>query len=288
MAATDDLLRRVERACRDRTSSRKLRDRLLDDVRTVLPFDGHVFALTDPVSKVGTSPHAHVPMLPWPRLPELLRWRYLTTVNRPDMTSDGPATSLLGSTASPDESLMWRHVQRELGVVDVAAVGFGDRFGAWGFLELWRTSAPFSAEELAVLTRLKPLVTPALRGSLAGTFADDQGDVRALGPAVVVLGPDLQVRQQTDAAGAALMQLLPPDEPMAPIPAAAYNVGAALIAKEQGVTADRALEPGSPRRSPVADRQGLAAGRGHRRLDRVVHARRTARPGHAHPRVVRA
>ena len=56
-----------------------------------------------------------------------------------------------------------------------------------------------------------------------------------LGPAVVVLDPDLQVRSQTAGAAAALLQLNPPDEPMAPIPAAAYNVAAALVAAEQGV-----------------------------------------------------
>jgi DNA-binding CsgD family transcriptional regulator len=56
-----------------------------------------------------------------------------------------------------------------------------------------------------------------------------------VGPAVVVLDPDLQVRSQTAAAAAALLQLNPPDEPMTPIPAAAYNVAAALVAAEQGV-----------------------------------------------------
>jgi DNA-binding CsgD family transcriptional regulator len=54
-------------------------------------------------------------------------------------------------------------------------------------------------------------------------------------PAVVVLGPDLQVRGQTEGAAAAFLQLLPPDEPMPPIPAAAYNIGAALLAHEAGI-----------------------------------------------------
>jgi hypothetical protein len=42
-------------------------------------------------------------------------------------------------------------------------------------------------------------------------------------------------RTQTQAAADALLRLNPPDEPMAPIPAAAYNIGAALLAQEQGV-----------------------------------------------------
>ena len=39
------------------------------EVRRVMPFDAYVFMLTDPVTRVGSSPLADVPMLPWPRLP---------------------------------------------------------------------------------------------------------------------------------------------------------------------------------------------------------------------------
>ena len=50
-----------------------------------------------------------------------------------------------------------------------------------------------------------------------------------------MLGDDLRVRTQTERAASALLQLLPPDEPMEPEPAAAYNAGAALIAFEEGM-----------------------------------------------------
>jgi hypothetical protein len=216
--ASDDLLLRIEATCRASLSSRVLRERLVALVRGRIGFDGHVFALTDPATKVGTSPHADVPMLPWPRLPELIRWRYLTLVNRPDRLSGGVASSLRTATAEPSESLMWEHVLRELGVVDTATVAFDDRYGAWGFLELWRTTAPFTRDELALLTAMSPVVTTALRSAQARTFADAGDDVRVSGPAVVVLGPDLRVRRQTDAAAAALLELLPPDEPMARSP----------------------------------------------------------------------
>lgn len=235
MVATDDLLLRIESLCRMPLSSRVLRERLVALVRSRIAFEGHVFALTDPTTKIATSPHADVPMLPWPRLPELIRWRYLTLVNRPDLLADGVASSLLTATTSPSESLMWQHVQRELGVVDTAAVAFNDRYGAWGFLELWRTTIPFTRGDLALLSDLSPVVTAGLRAAQARTFADVGGERRAVGPAVVVLGPDLAVRQQTEGAAATLLQLLPRDEPIAPIPAAAYNIGAALIAQEEGV-----------------------------------------------------
>jgi DNA-binding CsgD family transcriptional regulator len=49
---------------------------------------------------------------------------------------------------------------------------------------------------------------------------------------VVLLDPDLRVRDESDAAGRALLRLLPPDEEVPPVPAIAFNVGAALLAGE--------------------------------------------------------
>lgn len=216
-------------------SAKALRQGLLALVRERIPFDGYVFPLTDPVTKVATAPLADVPMLPWPRLPEMIRWRYLTLVTRWDTLLGQPARSLMGSTDSPEESPLWRNVQSDLGIVDTATMAFGDRYGAWGCLELVRTSAPFTATELALLTSLQATVTAGLRAAVARTFVDPADQLVPVGPAVVVLAPDLSVRTQTEAAAQALLQLLPPDEPMAPIPAAAYNVGAALVAQEEGV-----------------------------------------------------
>jgi DNA-binding CsgD family transcriptional regulator len=142
---------------------------------------------------------------------------------------------LLTSTPSPSDSLVWRHVQRDLGVVDSASVAFGDRHGAWGFLELLRTSGPFDPAELDVLTALAPTISTGLRAAVARTFAEPTAGTAPTGPAVLVLDPALGVRHRTDDADAALRQLLPPGEPMDPIPAAAYNVGAALIAQEAGI-----------------------------------------------------
>lgn len=204
----------------------------------MVPFGAFLFALTDPVTRVGTSPLADVPMLPWPRLPALIRARYLTTLNRWPELLDAkiPAASLLATTeGDPSRSLVWREVQRELDVVDLAIAAFGDRYGSWAFLELWRTDGSFTPEELHYLGALAPYVVPGLRSALARTFVDTPEQLLPVGPAVVVLDPDLQVRSQTAGAAAALLQLNPPDEPMTPIPAAAYNVAAALVAAEQGV-----------------------------------------------------
>lgn len=228
-------MRRIEAVCTGTLTSRELREQVLVRLREQVPYDGHVFALVDPTTLVATSPHADVPMLPWERLPEVIRWRYLSVVNRVDTLLGEPAMSLRLATGSPSRVPMWEHVLQGLGVVDTATVAFGDRHGGWGYLELWRTSAPFTQYDLDVLTAIGPTVTSGLRDTVARTFVDPSDQLLPVGPAVVVLGPDLQVRHQTEAATAALLRLLPPDEPMAPIPAAAYNVGAALIAQEEGV-----------------------------------------------------
>jgi DNA-binding CsgD family transcriptional regulator len=93
----------------------------------------------------------------------------------------------------------------------------------------------FTATEEAFLTRIAPNVTTGLRQAVARTFVEPEQSLPPLGAAVVVLDPDLHVRAQTAGAAAALLTLNPPDEPMAPIPAAAYNLGAALVASEAGI-----------------------------------------------------
>jgi len=105
-----------------------------------------------------------------------------------------------------------------------------------GVLDLWRyRGGSFQADELRLLATLARPVTAGLRAAIARTFVDPGRHLHPIGPAVVVLDPGLQVRSQTEAAAEALLRLNPPEEPMAPIPAAAYNIAAALIAQEYGM-----------------------------------------------------
>jgi DNA-binding NarL/FixJ family response regulator len=231
-------LDRIERLCRGSLTAKALREQVVDEVRRAVPFDGYLFMLIDPVTRVGVSPLADLPMLPWPRLPGLIRARYLTRLNRWDVLLDDgvAAASLVAATGGHlEESLLWAEVQRELGVTDTVAAPFADRYGAWGLLDLWRTDGAFTSEELRFVSSLSGALVPALRSALARTFVDEAQQLVPVGPAVVVLDPDLQVRSQTAAAAQALLTLNPPDEPMTPIPAAAYNVAAALLASERGV-----------------------------------------------------
>jgi DNA-binding CsgD family transcriptional regulator len=239
MAATsDELLGRVDRLCRSAKTAKALREEILAALRPVVGFDAHVFMLTDPFTRVATSPLADVPM-PWSMLPDLIRLRYLTLVNRWDALLDAGTTvsTLLEATAGrPEGSLLWRDVLCGLGVTDMAAMPFGDKHGCWGLLDLWRIgSRPFDAEERAVLSSMSAFVTAGLRRAVSRTFVDAPDAQPAIGPAVVMLAPDLHVRTQTAAAADTLLRLNPPDEPMAPVPAAAYNAAAALVSAEQDV-----------------------------------------------------
>jgi hypothetical protein len=79
-------------------------------------------------------------------------------------------------------------------------------------------------------------VTLALRRSQASAFlsgASRHGP--RLGPVVLLLSPDLQVRGQTPQTQDYLRVLVPPEEDRPPIPAIAYNVAAQLLAVEAGV-----------------------------------------------------
>jgi len=234
------VLDRVERLCREPRTSKALREAALEVVRRAVPFDAHVWLLTDPVTCVGTSPLADVPMLAWPRLPELGRQRYVTTLNRwTELRRAGTAAASLHAATAGDlaRSPLWREVLEGMGVTDVASSVFADRFGCWAWLDLWRCGGTFSTDEVALLRALTGPLTEALRAAQARTFVEDAEPVDLAGPAVVLLDAGLRVVSRTATADVALRELNPPgEEPLTdPIPAAALNVAAALVAAEAGV-----------------------------------------------------
>ena len=199
---------RVERACAADAESKQLRLAVLASLRSVVAFDAHVWLLTDPVTRVGTSPLAEIPGLAWADLPNLIRRRYLA----------GEA---------------WTDF-RPPGASDLASSVYADRFGCWGWLDLWRTSGTFTTDERRLLTSVRTAVTAALRRAQARTFLAPMVDPEAAEAAVLLLGPDLRPRGQTSAAARALMQLNPPGGDIPVVPAAAYNVAAVLLAAEAG------------------------------------------------------
>src|SRR5215813_1604905 len=125
----------IMRICRGEADVRILRLEALDAIRRAVSFDAYAWLLTDPETSVGSSPLADVPCLP--RLPQLIRLKYLTTVNRWTSLSSAVA-SLDGATGGAlSQSLMWRELLCRYQVTDIASSFYRDRFGCWGFLDLW-------------------------------------------------------------------------------------------------------------------------------------------------------
>jgi len=82
---------RVLRICDAAGEARTLRLELLEAISRVVGFDAYAWLVTDPETSVGCAPLADVPCLA--QLPELIRLKYLTTVNR--------WTALRGNVAQP-------------------------------------------------------------------------------------------------------------------------------------------------------------------------------------------
>ena len=228
---------RVLEHCRTVGDERTLRRQVIEELRAVLGFDSYAWLLTDPETSVGVSPLAEVTWLG--ELPRQIELKYRTSVNR-WTTLDDTSVALLSQVTGGDltQSLVWRDLLVRYDVGDVASVVFKDRFGCWGFLELWRAGerGPFNATDAACLAAVVKPLTLALRRCLASTFLP--GSVRHVphvGPIVLVLSPALEVRGQTPETTDTLRTLVPPAENRSPVPASAYNVAAQLRAVEEAV-----------------------------------------------------
>lgn len=229
------VLGRVKSLCANESDSLILRQALLQEIRAVVDFDTYAWLLTDPETEVGCAPLADVPYLR--ELPRLIRLKYSTTINRWTHLST-PVATLLGATVDrPERSLVWRELLSAHSVSDVASLVFRDRFGCWGFLDLWRsgTGSRFTEDETSFLEELAPVITTGLRQAQRETFTSVATRPERTGPIVMVLSPTLDVKAQTPETEAFLRVLVPPDPNRPAIPAAAYNVAAQLIASELGV-----------------------------------------------------
>jgi DNA-binding CsgD family transcriptional regulator len=231
---------RVVRICAAARDARDVRLELLDEIRRVVGFDAYAWLLTDPETTVGSAPLADVPCLP--ELPRAIGLKYLTKVNRWTTLNDPAPVALLGEATGgePARSLLWRDLLAGYGIGDIASSAFKDRFGCWGFLDLWRSGATarFSPADTTFLTSIARPITTALRHCQANTFVIRPSRPLRLEPAVLLLSKDLDVVGQTSPTHEYLRVLVPPEHDRPPIPAGAYNVGAQLLAVEAGVDAN--------------------------------------------------
>ena len=227
------------------SDARTFRTDVLRELHRAVDFDAHVWLLTDPVTTVGSDPHADVPALG--QLPSLIKFKYLTPVNRwTDLAARRVDVASLVEATGGDltKSLLWREVLHDFGVTDVASIVMVDGYGCWGFLDLWRStsSTAFDNQELAFLRHLAPVLTRALRLRQSATFSSvPPARHRAGGSVVLVLRENLRVYSQTGAAEQWLRTLLPTSWDLPPVPASVYNAAAQLLAVEDKVDSHEAL-----------------------------------------------
>jgi len=230
---------RIDEICASLVDATALRRGVLDAMRGVVEFDAFVWLLTDPVTTVGVAPFAQVPCLP--ELPRLIKAKYGTGLNRwTTLMGAGSPVGLLRDTVGGAliRSRVWREVMSRHAVGDVASTVFADRFGCWGFLDLWRDDrrGPFSRADAEFLTQVAPSVATALRLCQSRAFVEVATPHRQEhGPVALTLDDDLRILSRTSASKAWLERLLPPVPSEQAVPASVYNVAAQLLAAESGV-----------------------------------------------------
>lgn len=216
------------------TDDRVARAYMVDSIRRRVSFDYYAFLLTDPVTTVGCSPVAAVPDVA--ALPDLIRLKYLTAINRwTGLPAIGCATLQHATAGRPERSLVWREQLAGHGVVDVLSVVFVDRYGCWGFLDLWRLATHFTEHEVAALAMARAAITSRLRALQAASFTSAEPALRRRGPGALVLSADLEVRAQTPQTHDWLATLVPAESGRGVVPAGAYNVAAQLLANHARV-----------------------------------------------------
>ncbi len=217
--------RALEAVARGSTSGRERRVAILAALRRSVPFDAYAWLMTDPETGVGADPLAEVPDLS--RLPELIRGKYLGRRNH-WRTMTSPVATWAGHESHGDP---WVALLTSLGVTDVASVVLRDRHGLWSFVDLWRIGGAFTRDEVDTLARCAPQLTLLARGLVSEGFVD-HAQTGPDGPAVLILDRALTVRRTTAATDEFLARLLPREG--RPVPAAAYNVAAQLLANDAG------------------------------------------------------
>ncbi|TAP44248.1 LuxR family transcriptional regulator [Arthrobacter sp. S39] len=242
---------------------RSLRAEVLAEVGRVVPFDAFVWPLCDPVTATGVAPRARIPCPE--ELPLLIRLKYLSRQARWTglAGSASPASTLLRATGGdPSRSPLWEGVMKRYGVTDVLSVAFADKYGYWGWLDLWRVGGDgaFSEAEAGYLADVAGALTPLLRRSIARQFGppDDVEHGRTDAPttevpsksgrpqnvarrgelppqAVITLDEDMAVVGETASTSDWLELLQPGPRPYQAVPAEVLNVAAQLLAREAGV-----------------------------------------------------
>ena len=224
--------------------SHSYRSGVLAELKALVPHDAWVWPLADPVTTVGIAPMAQGPFTR--ELPALISLRYRTQINRWTTLPINPsqATSLQGVTGhNPKRSSLWPLLSR-YSVKDVLSIAFADRWGMWGWLELWRVDdgPEFTGAEMHAVESMAAVVALGLRECSAREFHQG-GSFQSLlrhPQAVLVLDDDLSIVNQTESSALWLGLLQRAPRPHQGVPAEVLNVAAQLLAVECGADHHRA------------------------------------------------
>lgn len=222
-----------------RLESHEYRRAVLREIAGFIGLEAWVWPLADPHTTVGISPMAWIPCTE--ELPLLITLKYATTLNRWTLLPTNPARALSLAAVTTGElsrSESWAGILCRYGISDVLSIVFADRWGIWGWIDLWRGkgAGTFTGEEAAQVAALAPVITTGLRHCAARQFQAVR-NVRAPTheQAVLVLGDNLGIISQTHSAALWLVLLQRGPRPHQGIPAEVLNVAAQLLATEQGV-----------------------------------------------------
>ena len=227
-------------------------------------FDYYVWLLTDPASAVGCAPLADVPCLPDCRVDQAQVPDHDQPVDDIDRRA-GAVGRLSDFTVPEVMPSSWGEILQTSWSRRHRLDGFADRYGCWGFLDLWRCRRRVFDRSDAGCWPL--LATPSrVRASdrQAGRSGLRNPSLRPIaGPAVLIFNDHLASPPDT-AATQWLRTMLPTAPCGAPIPAAALNVAAQLLAAEAGVdnhpAAARAFVPGRRLGDPARQPNGIRGG----------------------------
>lgn len=213
------------------------------EISGILGYDAWVWPMADPLTAVGIAPMAVSPC--GHELPLMITLKYGTTVNRWTVLPTNPAqaVSLQAATGGePSRSRLWAGLLCRYGITDVLSVVFADRWGFWGWLDLWREQASgnFTQVEAQRLSALAPVITLGLRHCAARQFTlngttDGMSGTLHHEQAVLILDGTLSVISQTASTDPWLDLLQPGPPPYGGIPAEVLNVAAQLLAHEGGI-----------------------------------------------------
>lgn len=230
-----------------------MRVAVLAELGSVVPFSWFAWPLTDPQTCTGMSPMARIPCPG--ELPALVRLKYVTSAGRwTSLLGSGPHAVTLQTVTggNPALSPLWDGILRRYEVTDVLSTVFGDKYGCWGWLDLWRCGKGglFTDTESTYMATAAPVIAAGLRRSRAeqmrrdarlrhGTREPEVVEGRPLrglpGQAVLTLDAGLGVTGRSVSAADWISLLQPGPPPYESVPAEVFNVGAQLLAREAGV-----------------------------------------------------